>query len=212
MALWEQLTFKVTGLTTLLMHNNRLAEPFNAYKQDIDQLVSEGKARGLSKEDKRKVQMKIARLEWVGGSYMAPSHGPIIPARMLLASLREGAKQEREGKTVARGVTAVKSFFPLLYEGPRDEESLWTAGEPQFPEESDMGSTFVDYSTVKIQKATVMRCRPKFDDWSLEGSLVYSPRVIGRKMLISLLELAGMEGLGDGRSIGNGKYTVTDFS
>lgn len=179
------------GTRPLIMHNVRLASPLNSYAKRLKALNSK---RIKTDEDR----MEIARVEWEGGLYWEPAIGPYIPGPNALASLIGGARLLKAGKKVERGVIVEGLEFPLIYNGPRDIESLWGDGE----------SEYVDVRPVKVQTSRVDRCRAIFREWIFEAELTLDPKIIELDEFRTVAENAGrFEGLGDYRRL-YGRYTA----
>lgn len=71
----KELSFKLVGITPLLMHSNKMANPLNSYTQFIKPLMAK---RNKTDRD----YMEIARIEWEAGLYL--SNGEIaLPAENL---------------------------------------------------------------------------------------------------------------------------------
>ncbi len=69
--------------------------------------------------------------------------------------------------------------FVLEHGGPRKLDELFDAG-------------FFDYRGTKVGQARVMRCRPKFPEWSVTVELTYIPEVLPREAVLGALETAGL--------------------
>jgi hypothetical protein len=174
-----------TGTRPLIMHNVRLASPLNPYAKQLKALNSK---RVKTDEDR----LEIARVEWEGGLYHTVALGPHIPAPNLLASLIGGARLIKAGRKVERGLIVEGLEFPLIYNGPRDVESLWGKGE----------SDYVDMRPVKVQTSRVDRCRPIFREWIFEAEVVIDPKIIELDEFRTVAENSGrFEGLGDYRRL-----------
>ncbi|MBO0820278.1 MAG: hypothetical protein J2P26_05450, partial [Nocardiopsaceae bacterium] len=110
----------------------------------------------------------------------------------ITAALIDGARITRAGKKVERGITTDGYMFPLLYDGPRDLESMWNGGR----------SDFVDMRSVSVSGRRIDRCRPRFMSWVLEVVMLLDERVIEEREFREVVRLTGeMEGLGDFRRI-----------
>lgn len=184
-----------TGTRPLLMHNVRLASPFNEYAQRMKKL--NGKQSRLRTDEDR---IEIARTEWEGGLYIEDGVGPYVPAANVFASLLKGAKRVRKGPKVEGGVVITSdTMCPLVYRGPRDIEGLWGGG----PFKSD----FVDIRTVSSNPSAakspkVDRCRPIFRDWAFEVDLFLDPTSIDLADFVEIADLAGNSvGIGDYRQL-----------
>lgn len=175
-----------TGTRPLIMHNERLASPLNAYTKKIKEISS---VRGKTEDQ----LLQMARLEFEGAMYFDKELGPYVPANMLRKCLITGARLIRAGKKIERGVSLTDFMFSLLYDGPRDIAGLW--GEPG-------KSPFVDMRPVRVQSSRVDRCRPIFRDWAIEAEVIADPQVIEPEEFAEVARLAGeMQGIGDYREM-----------
>jgi hypothetical protein len=136
----------------------------------------------------------------MGGLYYDPKIGVHIPGINIEGCIWEGAKIKKRGKQVKEGLTCLEDRVPLTYSGPRKPEQLWDLKE------------FRDVRGVKLsQSSSMMRCRPRFDQWSLDFGLTYYPDVIDPESVREALNDAGRRiGLGD-YHYRFGKFVVTRF-
>lgn len=126
--------------------------------------------------------------------YWLPEVGPYIPAPNLLACIRDGGKSNKKGKAMVSAFFIADEIVPLEYKGPRDVEGLWNVGG------KDHIGGHVFLKGVKVGQAKVLRCRPRFHDWSLSFEASYDPTVLDFSDIEQAVEIAGrMRGLGDFR-------------
>jgi hypothetical protein len=170
----ETLTATFKGIAPLLMHNVRLADPLNPYALALHELTSK---RSKKTEDNH---LEIRRAEWFGGMYDVEGK-PVIPADMVLAATIEGARKKKNGKQVQQGVFEALPFFPLVYDGPKDITKLF----------NDSSGAYMDCRSVVVNRARVMRCRPRFNAWELPVALYYDETIIDREKLATALMDAG---------------------
>jgi hypothetical protein len=176
-----------TGTRPLLLHNERLASPLNPYSRRISELTA---VRRKTVEQ----LWQIARLQFEGSLYLDEQLGPYVPANMLRKCLITGARLISAGKKIERGVVISDFMLPLIYEGPRDVESLWGEGPGKSP--------FVDMRPVRVQSARIDRCRPIFREWVAEAEVIADPQVIELDQFAEVARLAGeMQGIGDYREM-----------
>lgn len=173
----------IRGTAPLLMHNERLVNPFDPLVKAIAQLTS--KRTKQTDEDRLQVQ----RYEWEGGLYLSPTLGPYIPAANLKKCLMEAATVHKDGAAVKRALTPLDVEIPLVYDGPRTLDALWRA------------ETYVDVRSVRLNGRTrVQRARPRFETWGLETRFLFNPNILSLDALMLYVEEAGLTtGLGDYR-------------
>lgn len=161
------------GRTPLVCHNIRLADPFEPITKELKSLTSKKK-----KTDQDLIQ--IARLEWEGGLYLDEKDGPIIPAKCVEATLRNGAKKFKLGEQFLQGVSMDENHAKLQYEGPRTPEEMWKA-------------KFMTMDAVcNSGRGTVMRCRPKFmPPWKIEFTVVIDGEDVNEEQVLQAAQVAG---------------------
>lgn len=183
------LTLRITGITPLMVHNDRLADPLDEYAKAL---------KALPNKKTEEVIEEMARIEWEGGLVMGPE-GPCLRGQQLWKSVVEGARFTKNGRDVERGAQVVvgSMLAPILYDGPRDLEGMWESGR------------FVDRRTVKVGMQRVARTRPRWDVWACEATFTLLPSVIEPADFLRYATTAGeLVGIGDGRTLGYGRYTV----
>jgi hypothetical protein len=171
------------------MHNVALSDPNNKFARAIAELTS--------KSDKtREDHQEIARLEFVGSLYLG-AKGPMIPAPNMKKCLVQAAKVRKEGKTIERGLLPTAMEIPLMYDGPRTPEEMWSYKD----------GFFQYLSPVSVGRAKVQRMRPRFVSWALVSEWELLTDVIDFAKLQRIAKEAGLiEGLGDGRTLGFGRF------
>lgn len=185
----ERLTMKFQGVSPLLMHSARGADPLDPLARRMKELSSQRK-----KTDE--VHALMARTEWELGLYFDDELGVYLPTTNLRACVVEGAKLSKLGMAVKRGTMVDSDRTKLVFKGPKTIEELWEAG------------TFRDARTVVVGQARVMRTRPIFRaPWSVEFCLLFDATVIQRDQILESAKAAGaMVGLGDFRPPCGGSY------
>jgi hypothetical protein len=184
--------FKVSiGGERLMMHNEQLANPFNAYTQELARFTHK---RNKTLEDHE----EIARIEFQGGLYFDDKAGPFIPAHCLHKMMVEGAKRRKLGKQFSQSLLVEDEINPVLYEGPRTRDGLWKARDRH-----------ADQRLVGISQKRTLRTRPLFRDWLIEFTVrVTDSGAVNPEDIRSALEAAESIGLGDGRPIYGGQFVV----
>ena len=184
----KSVQLKMSSLTPLIMHNGQMANPLHPISLEIKKISGK---RGKTEADLQ----ELARLEFLGGLYLSDGK-PCIPGKMLVASLRNGARRLRSGKKVEAGVFCQRSF-PLLYDGPAKPEQLW----------ADESYRLVEI--VRVTTSRIVRTRPKFEKWGAEIEFLFNENVINSSDIVEWMSVAGEQvGIGDWRSGGYGLYTI----
>lgn len=167
----RQLKVKIKGLSPLLMHSDRFANPLDKATKAHKELTAKRKKTDSDHE-------AIARSEWVGSLYHRDDIGPFIPGQNLDSCLQDGAKLQKLGKKFKQAVMVVENEVPLLYKGPRDIDGLFDEG-------------FRDVRGVKVGMAKLMRCRPKFNEWAAEFTVIYNDDVLNEEEVRKAIADAG---------------------
>lgn len=171
------------GTVGLLMHNERLANPFDPITKEIATITS--KRNKKTEED----NLRIQRLEWEGGLYIAEGIGPYIPGANIKRCIMEAAALNKGMASVKRALTPCEVEVPLIYTGPRTIQGLWDA------------ETFIDVRSVKLSgRSKMLRARPRFNEWALTTSMMLDVRLVSLDDFQLYVEQAGTTtGLGDYR-------------
>ena len=185
----QNVTVRLTGRTPLVLHNNQCVDPRNQFKKKIAAITGrKGKKTESDLEE-------LERLEFLSGLYMHDQHGPIVPVANIRRMLIDGARKDKNGKEFESGVFVVEDA-PILYDGPRDAEGMWQERE-----------RFAWSTVVKNQRASILRTRPRFKTWAVEFQVDIEDSIVSLDMLnTALMRAAVMCGIGDGRSIGCGRF------
>lgn len=185
-----EIRFQIVGTTSLLMHNAQLSDPLNPITRQLKDVSSK---RTKTMDDHE----EMARIEFMGGLYCDDEIGPFIPGVNLHRCLVEGAKLNKLGRHVERGVIVKDEMLPLGYKGPRNPDDLWK------------DANFVSRLSVGVTTSRVMRTRPMFRTWALEADLVVDQGQLDLNQITEIAEKAGlMIGLGDYRPR-YGRFDVT---
>lgn len=187
----------VIGGERLMMHNDQLANPFNEYTQELAKVTHKRKKTLEDHEE-------AAKIEFQGGLYFDDKAGPYMPAHCLHKMMIEGAKRRKLGNRFAESLLVENEINPVEYEGPRTRDGLWKARE-----------TFAYQRLVGVGgrgKARVLRTRPMFRDWKIRFVVkVTDPGAVNPEDIRNALEAAECIGLGDGRPLYAGQFTVRGF-
>jgi hypothetical protein len=179
------------GPSTLIVHNERLADPLDEFTRAIGGI---SKRRNKTEADHE----EIGRLEFYGGLYtnpMIPSPADldgqeiVLPAWNILRCLQGGATRQKRGKDVLRGIYPLIEFAPLTFDGPvgiveRWQEDFWLR------------------KTVGVQRSRTVRTRGIFTNWGFELPVEVDPIVFDVHTIRKAWQDAGIyEGLGEMRPV-----------
>jgi hypothetical protein len=168
----NQMQVKLRGTAPLLMHSCKGVDPLNPITMDLKKYTSK---RGKTEED----NLTIARLEYESAMYFDPEVGPYVPANNLQATLRDAGKKRKLGTKVNQGIFVFPDNLPLIYDGPRTIQELWD------------DYRFRDSRVVGVNGSSVIRTRPRFDNWALEFILDYDTDLFDEDTILDILRIAG---------------------
>ena len=152
------LKVKLNAKAPLLLHNSRLANPLDPVVKEIKKLTGKKKKTDADLE-------RIAKLEWSGGLYLQDNR-VVIPAKMITATIRNGARAYRKGKVIQAGVWCDQDAVPLDYEGRRDPFDL----EKEW-DKRHLVKNLVFCTQAVVMRKVITRTRPIFHHWSLTFDL-----------------------------------------
>ena len=185
----KEIKFSIKGTTPLMMHSERLANPFDGLTKQFKAITGK---RKKTEDD----LLEMARLEWIGGLYHDDDAGVHIPGYNVLACLISGGKIHKLGTAIKRAALVLEDKPALQFDGPKDQTALFA------------DKRFVDMRSVKVGTSKVMRCRPIFRTWGLTFTVMFDENTLQRDDIARCLESAGaMVGLGDYRPR-FGRFTV----
>ena len=176
------MTLKIdcTGLSPILMHSDRAADPLSKEAQWLSEL-------SVKRQKTEAEIIELARREYHCSLYLDPAGRPTIPVDNVHSCLYAAAKRRKEGPLFSGSFTVSGVRFD--YAGPDDPDALWKAQE-----------TFVDRRSVKVGTSRVIRTRAIFPEWSLTIAAEHDPEVADLFHIRQWAEIAGSRiGLGDYR-------------
>ncbi len=177
----QKFSITLQGKTALLIHNSRLSDPLDPATKALKKISSK-----RSKTDND--HAALAEAEFMGGLYLDPDVGPYIPDLNIAATLLGGAKLNKLGVKVTRGVLITSPVNPIAYPGSRDPAKMWKSGN------------FSHRASVGVGQSRVMRTRPIFREWSVQADGMLDESQLELEQLAELAQNAGdFIGLGDWR-------------
>ena len=182
---------KVTwkGTTPLIMHSCQCVNPLHPIARELKKYTSK---KNKTEED----LIKISDLEWESGAYWKDGLGLYMPAENVEATIKNGAKANKKGKDIEKYVSVIDLYIPFFY------------GENLTKEELIANYDYRDTRIMTVQRAKVLRTRPRFDQWNIIFNLMYDDTKIDIDTIVNAMEYAGSYvGLCDSRPK-YGKFTT----
>jgi len=192
----------ITGNTPLLMHHDNLSWNETIKKWQTDPA---NKSASVAGDD------RTPAWRWIGNLY-TDAGLVVMPADNLMTMMREGGAKCPTGKGQATfkrqsqsGILVDQAAWPVLIDGKAIDYApiKKLIGNAEFDEHMqravDLGfELFV--KRAKIGQAKHVRVRPRFDVWTLTGSVTVLDDMITVDVLRNILHHAGrFAGLGDWR-------------
>ena len=186
----DTLKFKIDSVSAMLQHSAKFSNPLDPGAKAHKALTSKRKKTDEDHE-------AIAKSEYMGSLYWDPTIGVYVPVANFRASLIQGARFNKLGKSVERAVIFMGEKVPLEYDGPTDPDKLFANPD------------FVDARSVVVQRSRLIRYRPRFNEWSCSLELIFDPSIIEGEDIVTAFENAGaLCGVGDYRPL-FGRYSVS---
>ena len=183
---------KVTwkGTSPLIMHSCQCVNPLHPISVELKKYTSKKKKT----EDDLK---KISDLEWESGAYWKEGLGLYIPAENVRATLVNGAKEIRKGTDIQKYVDILDLYIPFNY------------GENLTKQELIDSYEYRDTRPMTVNRAKVMRTRPRFDQWNITFKMRYDETKIDLDVIMMSLKNAGSYiGLCDSNKYGYGRFVA----
>lgn len=189
-----KISLTCTGTRPLLANNGQLANPINAYAQQLKQHT---KKRTKTDED----LIAMMRIEARGGCYETADGLLAWPNEAIWRCIYEAGKATKRGEDIKRALRLDFGVVPLLINGT--EVSC---------DEFLTDPTHIDYRSAVVSRRRVMRSRPLIADWSLVVPFDLDESMMDSRDLEPIVERAGhYVGMGNWRpTFGtfNGQITV----
>jgi hypothetical protein len=177
----KTINIKIRGTSPLLMHSSAAVDPTHPLNLESKKITGK---RKKTDED----HIEINKFDFLKAIYFDERVGCYLPANNIEACLRDAAKKSKQGKSATCAIFVMPDMIPLIYDGPRTPRELY----------EDV--RFRDVRAVKVQQARLMRCRPRFDQWSADFEIQFDEKILDETDIMSFLDTAGTYiGVGDFR-------------
>lgn len=170
----KSLTYHVEGVATLLMHSDVTANPLHPFSKELKALTSKRKKTDEDFET-------IAETEFRASLYWREPIGYYMPAKNIDATLLASAKMFKLGVVWKQGAfvdTDVEFVFPQRKLLPADLY-LFNNG------------LYRDMQTVKIGTSKTVRCRPAFNEWSFDFTIILDEAKLNERQIDDIVKNAG---------------------
>lgn len=166
------LNFAIENVGPLLQHDDKAANPFNAYAKQLKAISSK---RKKTEDD----LLEMARIEWLAGLYHTSEEGYYMKAECFEGAFYESAKAKKLGKVFREALR-----IP-------DHPIFHFKHEKLSPDQLFMRDEYKDMRTVKIQRSKILRCRPIFTEWHCEVEVWYEESRLNEQEIIDVVNYAG---------------------
>jgi len=179
---------ELIGISPLLMHSCRGANPLDP---DVKFMKTITGKRKKTDEDHE----KLIELEYKLNAYYDKNIGFYVPSNVIEQCIINGAKKNKLGKQMAISIDVKEYKIPLISDAPKNIEDA--IQEPEF----------IDVRNVVVNRARIMRTRPRFDRWRLKFEIELDESIVNEDDFITALNNAGsLVGICDYRPEKGGKY------
>lgn len=169
----KTISIRIKGQTPLILHSCQCVNPLHPISVKLKALTGK---RKKTEDDLR----LISDLEWEGGLYWDDDmNAPYIPAENLEATIKEAAKHWKRGKDVAMA-------FSVL-----DMKPVLDYGEQKTKKQLAQDFRYRDVRAMSVQRAKVVRTRPRFNVWSCEFTAAYDETILDIGFLADCFTYAG---------------------
>ena len=189
-----QLLIELKGTSPLVMNNPRGMDKLDPLTRLIDEL--------LDKKDRTEADdAEISRLEWLRALHYEKQFGVVVPWAMPRRMLRDVGNivdRNKGGKKVERGLVPASVRTPLIYDGPREPDVLYTEDR------------FRWRAWAKVSGRGIMKTWPIFPEWGVQFEVEMAEDILNLNELVRFVEWAGRyEGLGSAHRQGYGRFIAT---
>jgi hypothetical protein len=168
----------IKGTRPLLMHSDKASDPMSMEAKEMKAISGK---RKKTDED----QDILAQLDWKSALYYDKHNSYHIPAKNLVACIRDAAKFTKQGKEISRYVSIIQHAKIDFKQKNLTPEQLWNYS-------LENGNKYIDRQSVKVNMGSkVYRTRPIFEDWETTFDVIYEPEKIDYAVLISIIKTAG---------------------
>ena len=200
----------LTGVTPLVINNIELADDAYEFTAKIKEITDKGKRGRMTPEMREQKEA----LQWRGSLY--PGDSIIFPARNFIRAFRDAAGAFSKTPAIDRGGVAVTDVeIQVLHDGPAeliDKDTGLRYGPVDWKAMYDSPRyrfrTIVNGNPTSGKKAMIPAMRPIFPVWAMSLSVIVFTDILGWEDFQKILDTASVQGIGNGRKLGYGKFDV----
>jgi hypothetical protein len=164
----DKIKVNITGVTPLLLHNGRTANPLDPYCKKMKSLVSK---RSKTDEDHE----EILDVQWEAALYFSERIGLYMPSENIFAAISTAARKHKLGQK-SGGISLTEALgYPIVTANHLSLADL----------KADRTNRF--YKTVNIQKSKTLSCRPIFNDWKMEFEFEFEKDIVDVNEIMTIL-------------------------
>ena len=187
----KTLVFEIESIVPLLMHDDKTANPLNDFTKKLKALTGK---RKKTDED----LLAIAEVEWNASLYYENGKY-VIPTKVIESTLLASAKQFKKGTLLKQCIIVADDMVLEFKDKNLTPEKLFKKLE------------YVDMRTVKVGQAKTTRCRPLFNSWKGEFTVILDEDKLNVEEIEQIVANAGKYvGMCDYRPR-YGRFQVTNF-
>ncbi len=177
---YVQHTVTIRG-DVIIMHNGQTADPQNKYAKTMKAISSNRKKTDADLD-------KLAQVEYEASLYTDKKENIILPSKVIEATIAEGAKVSKSGKSALSGVYV------------DSDGTFKTNGKSLTMDEVLATDDYKFKESVRIQKNRIMRTRAKFENWESTFTVSREDSIVSESDLKRWIQDAGsVKGMCDWR-------------
>ena len=182
---------RITGESPLIQHSALGIDTSHPLSLEKANLTRKKGSNRTAEDDRRIREIETELAFWLNGNQR-----PIVPAAAMRSCIETGARKVKQGPQVREGLIVLGDGL-LEYNVKRYGLTL-----------SELSNQTQFTVPVVVQRARLLRTRPKFDPpWAAEFRVEYDPELVDKMQLENWLDIAGRRiGLGDWRPEKSGMY------
>jgi len=168
----------IVGITPMLLHNGRTANPLDPFTKKMKALTSK---RNKTDEDIQELLL----VQWEAALYWDDEIGLHMPSENMFAAFYKGAKKFKLGTKCSAVSFPAHIGYPIITPNHKDLVML----------KADEKNKFI--KTVVVQKSKTISCRPILHNWSMKFDLEFETSTIDANEIKTILVcMANRIGLG----------------